>query len=477
MKNLNRNIKQSIYWNYISSIVIHGISLITSAVLLKFLTPEDFGILATLFLILGLGSIFIGQGYISAIIREKIIDDTILSTVFWINVGFGILVVVLSFALGDSLGEYFEIERMQEYLTFFSLAYLLQAINVVPLAILERKLDFKQHSIIHIYATIISALLAITLAVYQYNVYSLLWRGLSAGLVVTILVWYKSGWRPKFAFKYNSLNDMHKFSRGVLGTQLLRYGANQLDNLMVLKMLGTTDLGIYNRAKTFVQKPAREIHAKTRSVAYSALSKIEDAEEYRNLLFKFILLLAMVIIPLLLIVMITSDTLIYSYLYEEWYPMIKILKLLAIASIIISTTLPTQILLSLGKSDTLFKLEIVSNILKIGILLIAFQYASLLTIVCLFLLGQLISNLLQNIFAYRSVEGYQKLIWKYHLLPVVMAFIVYSIAVLIDHFISLTLVSMLFKIIVCLGIYGYYAWRTYPDLLKSLIYRDAESVE
>jgi len=472
VKEINRNIKQSIYWNYTSSVVIHGIALITSAILLKFLSPEDFGILATLFLVLGLGSIFIGQGYISAIIREKVIDDVILSTVFWINVGFGLAVVVLSFVLGDFLGEYFSIDRMREYLTFFSLAYFLQAINVVPLAMLERNLDFKQHSIIHIYATIVAAIVSIALALYQFGVYSLLWRGLSAGIIVTVLVWYKSGWRPSFTFQYSSLSAMHKFSRGVLGTQLLRYGANQLDNLMVIKMLGTTDLGIYNRAKTFVQKPAREINAKTRNVAYSALSKIENPEEYRNTLFKFTLLLAMVIIPLLLIVLISSDTLIHKYLSEEWYPMIKILKLLAIASIIISTTMPSQILMSKGKSDTLFKTEVVSNFIKIGVLLIAFRYADLLTIVCLFLLGQLIANLLQNIMAYKTVEGYKTMIWNYQILPIIMAFVVYALAITLDQFFEESILSLIGKLLLCLLVFGTYAWKMYSEVFKEMLKLD-----
>ena len=76
MKNNNKNIKQSIYWNYTSSVIIHTIALLTSATLLKLLSPNDFGVLAILFLVLGLGSIFIGQGYVSAIIREKIIPYT-----------------------------------------------------------------------------------------------------------------------------------------------------------------------------------------------------------------------------------------------------------------------------------------------------------------------------------------------------------------------------------------------------------------
>ena len=87
MKDINKNIKQSIYWNYVSSVVIHTITLVASAILLKLLSPNDFGVLAILFLVLGLGSIFIGQGYLSAIIREKIIDNTILNTIFWINLG------------------------------------------------------------------------------------------------------------------------------------------------------------------------------------------------------------------------------------------------------------------------------------------------------------------------------------------------------------------------------------------------------
>ena len=468
MKNINKNIKQSIYWNYTSSVIIHTIALLTSAILLKLLSPNDFGILAVLFLVLGLGSIFIGQGYVSAIIREKIIDNTILSTVFWINLGFGFTVVLLSCLLGNSLGEYFNIENLKIYLSLFSFAYLLQASNVVPLAMLERKLDFKQHSIIHIYATIIAAIVAIFLALNQYGVYSLIWRGLSAGIVVTILVWYKSGWRPSFVFRYNSLKNIHQFSRGVLGTQILRYGANQLDSLMVAKLLGTSDLGIYNRAKTFVLKPAREINAKTRSVAYSALSKLENPEEYKTTLFKFTLLLAMVIVPLLLIVLISSDTLIYSYLSSEWYPMINIIKLLAISSIIISTSMPSQIMLSKGASFTLFKTEMITNVIKVSVLLFAFKFANLLSIVTLFLVGQVLSNLLQNIVAYRSVEGYKLMIWKYHILPIFVAFIVYGLAVLIDQYVTYSIFSMVCKLIICLSIYGYYAWKTYPEILKSI---------
>ena len=468
MKDINKNIKQSIYWNYVSSVVIHTITLVASAILLKLLSPNDFGVLAVLFLVLGLGSIFIGQGYLSAIIREKIIDNTILNTIFWINLGFGFAVVLLSYLLGDWLGEYFKIYSFKNYLSCFSFAYLLQAANVVPLAMLERKLDFKQHSIIHIYATIVAAIIAIFLALYQYGVYSLIWRGLSAGFVVTILVWYKSEWKPSFVFRYSSLKGMHRFSRGVLGTQILRYGANQLDNLMVAKLLGTSDLGIYNRAKTFVLKPAREINAKTRSVAYSALSKLDHPVEYRTTLFKFTLLLAMVIVPLLLIVLISSDTLIYTYLSSEWYPMISILKLLAISSIVISTSMPSQIMLSKGASYTLFKSEMITNVIKVGVLLFAFRFADLLSIVILFLLGQVLSNLLQNIVAYRSVEGYKLMIWKYHILPIIMAFIVYGLAVLIDNYISYSLISMVCKLVVCLSIYGYYAWKTYPEILKRI---------
>ena len=468
MKNINRNIKQSIYWNYTSSVVIHTIALLTSAILLKLLSPNDFGILAILFLVLGLGSIFIGQGYVSSIIREKVINNTILSTVFWINLSFGFTVVLLSYLLGNWLGDYFEIDHLRIYLSLFSFVYLLQAVNVVPLAMLERNLNYKQHSIIHIYATIIAAIVAIFLALYQYGVYSLIWRGLSAGIIVTILVWFKSGWRPSFVFRYSSLKDMHQFSRGVLGTQILRYGANQLDNLMVAKLLGTSDLGIYNRAKTFVLKPAREINSKTRSVAYSALSKLEDPEEYRTALFKFTLLLAMVIVPPLLIVLISSDTLIYTYLSSEWYPMINILKLLAISSIIISTSMPSQIMLSKGASYTLFKTEMITNVIKVSVLLFAFRYTDLLSIVTLFLLGQVLSNLLQNIVAYRSVEGYKSMIWKYHILPVFMAFIVYGLAILIDQYVTYSLFSMIYKLVLCLFIYGYYAWKTYPEILNGI---------
>jgi len=136
VKDINKNIKQSIYWNYVSSVVIHTITLVASAILLKLLSPNDFGILAVLFLVLGLGSIFIGQGYLSAIIREKIIDNTILNTIFWINLGFGFAVVLLSYLLGDWLGEYFKIYSFKNYLSCFSFAYLLQAANVVPLAML-----------------------------------------------------------------------------------------------------------------------------------------------------------------------------------------------------------------------------------------------------------------------------------------------------------------------------------------------------
>lgn len=469
MQDLKKNIVQSIYWNYISSLVIHGISILSAIVLTTLLSPDDFGVMATMFLILGLGSIFIGQGYAQSIVREEHLSDDMLNTIFWINTLIGSIVVLLAFLTSKHLEVYFDMPQLSIYLKIFSFAYLMQAINVVQLSLLKRKLNFKKHSIIHIWAVLISIIIAILLAYCDYGIYSLIWRGLMASIVVTVLVWFNSSWRPSFRFDWQSLANIHKFSRGVLGTNVLKYSANQFDNFIVAKILGSQDFGIYNRAKTFTLTATQEIHTKTKTVAYSTLSKLHSDSEYLKALVRFVLLLNMIIIPLILIVIISSDTLILNYLKEEWHPLADILKIAGLASIIISSGIPGQVLMSKGKSSLLFKTQLVNNIITISMLLIAFKYADLYTIVYLFVISQIITKLISNIVSYRQVPGSSGKVWKYHILPIIVGLSIYGVCLLVNQlFPQLTMLNTVIKILISLAAYGLFAWYTYPSILKSL---------
>ncbi len=103
----NRKIGKALRWSTITEISAKLISPITNMVLARLLTPEAFGLVATVTMVVTFAEVFTDAGFHKYIVQHEFEDDEDLdkstNVAFWTNFIFSLIVFAVIFIFADSI--------------------------------------------------------------------------------------------------------------------------------------------------------------------------------------------------------------------------------------------------------------------------------------------------------------------------------------------------------------------------------------
>ena len=94
------------------SVGTQGISFVVSVVLARLLDPSDYGVLTMLTVFIAVSQVFVQSGLNTALIQKKDVDETDLSSVFYVSVGIAAVLYGLLFLLAPAIGAFFAMEAL-----------------------------------------------------------------------------------------------------------------------------------------------------------------------------------------------------------------------------------------------------------------------------------------------------------------------------------------------------------------------------
>ena len=72
-------------WSFSEKIAAQVVSVVVSIILARLLMPDDYGVVAIVYIFTVIAEIFVTSGLGTALIQKKDADDTDFSTLFWCN--------------------------------------------------------------------------------------------------------------------------------------------------------------------------------------------------------------------------------------------------------------------------------------------------------------------------------------------------------------------------------------------------------
>ena len=135
-------------------------------ILARLLNPEDFGLVAMVTSIYLFFRVLRGFGLLDATLQEKEINHKKISTLFWVNVFFGILTTLIFIAVGPIISWFYKEPRITSIAMIISLDLFFGGFATQHRALLKRNFQFYKDAVIDIPATIIGFGTAILLAWY-----------------------------------------------------------------------------------------------------------------------------------------------------------------------------------------------------------------------------------------------------------------------------------------------------------------------
>ncbi|MCR9253807.1 MAG: lipopolysaccharide biosynthesis protein [bacterium] len=369
-------IKSGLKWNGLNQVLTQVSIFVGSVILARILSPNEFGTVAMVTIISSFALMFLDIGFSQAMIQKSSISVRLISTVFWLNNGIGLLFATLFFLCSPLIASFYGIPDLLGLSRVISISFILGSLPQIPRVLLTRELNFKYLAIVNMISVPVSYIIGIVLAYRGAGLWSIISQILISGTLTTVLYWLKVKWRPLFHCNVKDIYEIWNYSINTFLNQFLEYWSRYLGSFLLGKSIGAFELGIYNRSITFVSLPVRNFSQVISSTIFPILAKsINEKEDVRLRYLKMSKLQSFFIAPMMAGLFWLADEVVLLFLGDHWADMIDILKLLSVLGIISSNfALNDTTISSQGEAKLLFRFGIFEKGMVVIGTIVGIQY-------------------------------------------------------------------------------------------------------
>lgn len=339
MSELKNQTVSGIKWLTGSNFLQKAIQTLGTIVLARILEPADFGLFALAFVAISALDLFKSMGFDSALIQRKDNLEKAANTAFFIIPILGIFLFLVLAIFAPLIGKFFNNDQVVNIIRALGIIFIFTCFGKVPFALMEKKMLFRQISIIEMSTAIIFSASAIILALMGIGVWSLVIAYILKVANQNILLFIFAKWKPRFEFDKKIALEMFHFGKFLFLGGVVWFLKMNLDNLLVGKLLGITALGIYAIAFNIANFGADYFGGKVNRVIFPAFSKIQnDKYDLKQAFLKTTKFLGIFAFPFCVILFLMGDELIRVLYGSKWIEAGQVLKVLAFAGLF--NTLP-----------------------------------------------------------------------------------------------------------------------------------------
>ncbi len=246
------------------------------AVLARLLTPIDYGLVATVLVIVGVGEIFRDFGLSTAAIQAERLDRHQQESLFWLNAAIGLGLACVTFAAAPAVAAVLDQPALGPITRVLALTFLINGMTAQYRADLNRRMKFGSLVAADVIAQAVAFAVAVVWAARGGGYWSLVAQQLAQVTVALALLVTMARWVPGRPRRGADIKPMVRYGRNLVATQLVGYANNNVDTLTIAIRFGPAPLGIYTRGFQLLMSPLNQLRAPTTTVALPVLARLRN---------------------------------------------------------------------------------------------------------------------------------------------------------------------------------------------------------
>lgn len=343
-------------WTSFASATIQVVQIAAGAVIADLLGPGEFGLVGLVTVVTLFVEIIKDLGFSLAIVQaEKRPSDAQLSSLFWLNIAFGLAITVGLFLLAPTLSSLLNSDEIVGLIRFAGLGFLLSAPSVVHTGLLRRELRFETLTYIRYVQLLGLVVLPVVLAWKGYGAWSIVWGSNATALMTSIALMIVNPWRPSLRWVPRDSAAFMRFGGTVSVTRVVNYVTQNGDRILVGAWLGKVSLGYYNLGFRLVLMPVRLFGTVAVEVLMPAMSRFQSNTSRMGRVYRRTIgLVSVMSVSAMMVVAANAESLIDLVFDADWLPASKTVTILAFAGCfqgVIGVTPP--VLMALGRTKLL----------------------------------------------------------------------------------------------------------------------------
>lgn len=328
---LENKVKSALKWSVAGKLVTQVINWVITIFVMGLLTPDDYGLMASATFLIGMLMLFHSFGLDTVLIQKKELSDELLSSAFGailLFCGFLSLCVILT---APWVASYFNDDRIILILRVLSLQLIIIGFATIPRVLVVRQLDAKKRELIFFLRNVSVGVCTITMALYGYGVWSLVYANTFGFTLMAFLfqLWSPIKVWPSFNFK--PLKDIYSFGIYVIFQEILIYCYKTVDVLILGRFVSMSLLGAFTAASQLASLPEQKFSMIVKEIVLSGFSKIrEQTELVRESISKAIRIISVSVFPIYFGISAVAPEIVITLWADKWVSMILPLQLLTL---------------------------------------------------------------------------------------------------------------------------------------------------
>ncbi|ELQ6151994.1 MOP flippase family protein [Cronobacter turicensis] len=396
-------------WSAISTVIIISLGLVQMTILARLMDGHQFGLLTISLVIIALADTLSDFGIANSIIQRKTISNLELTTLYWLNVGLGIVVCVVVFLLSDLIAGVLHNPDLAPLIRTLAFAFVVIPHGQQFRALMQKELEFNKIGAIETF----SVLAGFTFTVISAQYWPVAMTAILGYLVNTVVRTTLFGffgrkiYRPGLHFSLASVSSNLKFGAWLTADSLVNYVNTNLSTLVLARILGAAVAGGYNLAYNVAVVPPMKLNPIITRVLFPAFAKIQDdIDKLRVNFYKLLSVVGIINFPALLGLMVVSNNFVPLVFGEKWVGIVPILQLLCVVGLLRSIGNPIgSLLMAKARVDISFKFNVFKTFLFIPAIVAGGHLGGALGVTLGFLLVQIINTVLSYFIMIKPVLG------------------------------------------------------------------------
>lgn len=319
----SNQILNSVKWTTLTTILTKSFVPISNMVLARLLSPEVFGIIATVNMVVSFADMFTEAGFQKYLIQHQFVKDEkieeYLNVAFWTNLLLAVFLFFIIVLGSEYFATFVGCKGYEDVLIISSLALPLTSFSSIQEGYYKKNFEFKQLFYLNILGALIPFIITIPMAYLGYSYWALVCGNLSKYFLQAIFLTVKSKWKPKLFFSFAILKKMFQYTIWTLFEKIVIWFSSQADVFIIGNILSVYYLGLYRNIQSTVTSLFVTIQLTIYPVMFSAISKEQNnSDKFEELVCNFQKYIAAFAVPLGIGTILYRDFIVKILLGEQW---------------------------------------------------------------------------------------------------------------------------------------------------------------
>ncbi len=340
-----------------------GLLALSIVVLARLLSPSDYGLLAMVTAVIGVGELLRDLGLSVAAVQAKRLLPDEKTNLFWVNTGAGLILGLVVFLSSWGLAGLYNEPRLVLITQVLASTFFINGIATQFKAQINRDLRFMALGLSEALPQALGLALAVGAALAGAGYWALVVQAVSVALISLLLNIGFARWLPGLPKRGAPVTRFLRFGGSLAGTQGMAYLSKNIDNVLLGVVYDPVVLGFYSRAYQLIVLPLTQLTAPLSRVAIPILARLQDdraqfvrylrSGQFFTVMIASVFYASMVGLGAPLVMIVLGD---------KWLPVVPILQALAVSGIFRAMgQVPYWIFVAFGLTGAQLRLYLVTQ--------------------------------------------------------------------------------------------------------------------